>query len=389
MASGQLLTALRQPHKLDSGAATPKGGGSCLLLGERRKFFAGGRGGAFFQKSRSPRTLPSQDGIKCKTFLTEVVVAVTMGTTILGKGGLCMASVNWGKCHSATEAKAVLRHNCKDTRQATKTHSNKQLDTSKTYLNYGSREGHTYADACARYDARLDEVLSYGHTDKRAKTTMVCLEAPTPKDLPADRERAWFARFRDIAIEQLGRENFVGMWVHEDEVHDYVDPVMGEPVTSRHHAHMGFVAASGDGNEARLCGKELSSRANMVKLNNAVESMSVSEFGVHFMDGSKRKSRGKVEDLKRKSAAKLAELAAELERREARLDARERALDEREASLQERERKLKAAPAKSAAASPAAPRKSGVRSLDSIRRQTHASARTVDGYAGQGYEKGR
>lgn len=304
-----------------------------------------------------------------------------------------MASVNWMKVQSASAAKAMFRHDCKDTRQATANHSNKQLDVSLTPGNYGSREGNTYADACARYDARIDEIDQAGKSSRRKdRVTMVSLNVPTPVDLPQSEERRWFARVRDVSVELLGQDNFLGMWVHQDEKHEYKDAITGDDATSRTHAHMGFVPGIGEGDKVRLCAKELVSRANMVKLNNAIEEMSVSEFGVHFMDGSKRKSRAKVEDLKRKSAAKLAELADELERREARLDERERALDEREVSLQQRERALEAAeaaPVESAAVVPAAPAKPGFRSLASIRQQTRKQARSVDGYNGQGPQFGR
>lgn len=302
-----------------------------------------------------------------------------------------MASVNWKKCSGGTQAKALLRHHCKDTRQATENHSNKELDKRMTRLNYGSREGKTYADACARYDARVAEVLSYGNTDKRSKVTMFCLEAPTPKDLPAEKQRAWFGRVRDIAVDQLGRENFIGLWVHVDEVHDYKDAVTGLDATSRVHCHMGFVAGVGEGNEARLCGKDFSSLKNINKLNDTIEQMSMDEFGVHFMDGSKRKSKAKVGDLKRRSKAKaeeLEELKEKLELKEAALNERERALDAREASLQERERAVEAAeaaPAKPAAAETG--RKSV--SLNEVKKRTRSQLNALDYGYGQGIEKGR
>ena len=51
----------------------------------------------------------------------------------------------------------------------------------------------------------------------------------------------------------------------------------------------------------KLNGKWFSSRANMIKLNNSIHRMAPEQFGVTFMDGSKRKSRKTVEQLKNES----------------------------------------------------------------------------------------
>ena len=74
----------------------------------------------------------------------------------------------------------------------------------------------------------------------------------------------------------------------------------------------------------KLNGKWFSSRANMVKLNNSIHRMAQEQFGVMFMDGSKRKSRKTVEQLKNESAY----LAIQQE-----LDAQKMALDTQTAEV--------------------------------------------------------
>lgn len=262
-----------------------------------------------------------------------------------------MASVNWMKVQSATAVKAQFRHDCKDTRIATASHSNEQLDVSKTPLNYSTREGSTYADACQRYDNRVAE-LDGTSSHRKDRVTYVGLYIPTPKNLaPAD-EKAWMGQAKRIACDMLGQQNFVGMWVHKDEQHEYIDPRTKQVETSRVHAHLGFVPEV----DGRLCGRKFVTRANMVKLNNALEDMSVKVFGVRFLDGTQKKSDGKVEDLKRESAKALEEGFADLERREAAVSAKEAELERREAELNKREAELRKREA-ALKATPAAPAK--------------------------------
>lgn len=299
-----------------------------------------------------------------------------------------MASVQWTKFKGHGAVKAVLRHNCSDTREVQQNHSNKQLDTSKTHLNYGMYEN--YAEACKRYDDRIAE-LAPKSSKRKDQVTGLGLVFPVPATLPEEQHMDWFARCAGIICDTFGDENVMGFHVHRDEEHEYLHHETGELTTSRVHAHATVVPEY----EGRLCAKQVETRANIRKLNNAIEDMSQREFGVHFLEGKgngKGKQTVRAEDLKRKSAVKLNELAADLERREAALDARERELNEREANLQRRERALEAAvvaPTKSAAATPAAPTKRGPRSLASIKQQTSREARSVEGYSNNGPQYGR
>lgn len=86
--------------------------------------------------------------------------------------------------------------------------------------------------------------------------------------------------------------------MHQDEKHAYIHAGTGERCMSRSHLQC-YVVPEHNG---KLNGKWFSSRANMVKLNNSIHRMAQEQFGVMFMDGSKRKSRKTVEQLKNESA---------------------------------------------------------------------------------------
>lgn len=108
--------------------------------------------------------------------------------------------------------------------------------------------------------------------------------------------------------------------MHQDEKHAYIHAETGERCMSRSHLQC-YVVPEHNG---KLNGKWFSSRANMVKLNNSIHRMAQEQFGVMFMDGSKRKSRKTVEQLKNESAY----LAIQQE-----LDAQKMALDTQTAEV--------------------------------------------------------
>jgi hypothetical protein len=59
--------------------------------------------------------------------------------------------------------------------------------------------------------------------------------------------------------------------------------------------------------DGKLNGKWFSSRANMIQLNNSIHAMTLMKFGLEFMDGSKKGSVKRVEQLKHESEARAYE----------------------------------------------------------------------------------
>lgn len=230
-------------------------------------------------------------------------------------------------------------------------HSNKDIRKDLIQNNFQMKR--TYSETAKAYDDRIAYLDAQEGANKRKdRVTCFSLEIPFPERLNALDGVSWTNRVLSAISGQYGRQNILQAYVHRDEVHDYVDAETGKQRTSRSHIHV-LVIPEHDG---KLNGKWFSSKANMNKLNNTIQAMTQSEYGCNFMDGSKRKSRAEVEelknrsdikaleaDLKRQYDAKEALLMQERERQERAnkgLIERSRALDEREAALDAREQKL-------------------------------------------------
>ena len=221
-----------------------------------------------------------------------------------------MAAVQWtgGKCKGGGEAKAVLRHNDKDERLKHE-HTNADIDLAKTKDNYSYR-GLTYCQKCRAYDNRLS-LLEQGRASsgKNARVTMMSLVIYAPKDLPFDKIQEWFMAVGDILDSRYG-SNFIDLDVHTDELHAYIDPGTREVVTSRVHGHAAIVPDV----DGKLNGKQFSARKNISSLNNAIHEMTMKQYGVMFMDGTKKKGTKSVEELKRDSEKAAAEMEQTIER---------------------------------------------------------------------------
>lgn len=215
-----------------------------------------------------------------------------------------MASVDWKKYKSKQYVKAVLRHNCNDTREQTQEHTNPHIQPDKTHLNTGFHD--TYADAKKRFE-RGYKRLTEGKTVRKDAVVGLGFSVPVPKGLPEDKTEAFLGRVHEILCNRYGAENVVSFSIHRDERHEYIDPDTKQKEESRDHAQ-GIILPEVDGG---LCAKKVLSRKNMISLNDEIDRMSRAEFGLAFVDGSKRKSRGSVEHMKNESLKAENELLRE------------------------------------------------------------------------------
>lgn len=205
-----------------------------------------------------------------------------------------MASVNYMKCKSAGEAKAMMRHSEKQERLKHE-HSNPDIDKSLTEQNT-SLYGLSYQDMCQKYDERIRVLDETTNTNKRSdRVTMFLLEYSVPEGLPVWLEREYLADCEKLIAEQYGERNIIESERHMDEKHKYMDH--GEEKMSRAHGHT-FVVPEIDG---KLNGKKFSSKNKMIKLNQSIEKMSVQKYHVHFMTGKEARHQT-VEEMKRESA---------------------------------------------------------------------------------------
>lgn len=221
---------------------------------------------------------------------------------------MASAKFEGGKCKGSAKAKAFLMHDEKEQRLEHE-HTNEHIDKAKTHMNT-SAYGLSYEEACEKYDKRIAELDATTNTNKRKdRVTMQSIEIPVPKGLPHDKHQEFFDNVKDILCEMYGEENLVEAYYHFDEEHEYTDPVTKQKEMSRNHGHYNFVPEC----EGQLNGKWFSSRANMKKLNGAIDRMAQKEFGMSFMDGSRKKGKKSVEQLKNES--KEAELVQQMQDR--------------------------------------------------------------------------
>ncbi len=204
-----------------------------------------------------------------------------------------MASVNFMKCKTAGEAKAMMRHSEKEERLKHQ-HSNPDIDKSLTKDN-ASMYGLSYAEMCEKYDERIRVLDETTNTNKRAdRVTMFSLEFTVPEGLPTYLEEAYLSDCEKLIAEQYGERNVIESTRHLDEKHIYVEK--GEEKLSRAHAHV-FIVPEIDGT---LNGKKFSSKAQMMKLNKSINEMSLEKYKIPFMTGKLARHQT-VEQLKNDS----------------------------------------------------------------------------------------
>ena len=211
-----------------------------------------------------------------------------------------MASAKFenGKCKGGSAAKALMRHNdiSIESRKIAAI-ENPHIDISKSHLNF-SLDKLTYQQRCEKYDRRINKLDNTTNTNKRKdRVTMQGIEIPKPLDLDNNQLADWFSDVYQILIDSYGADNVIYGDIHVDEVHDYIDSVTGEWVTSREHGHFGVVPEV----DGKLNGKAFFSRKNMRILNKSIEKMTKEKYGCQFMTGEKRRSKQTIDELKNKS----------------------------------------------------------------------------------------
>ena len=288
-----------------------------------------------------------------------------------------MAGVQWsGGKLTRSQFGAAQRHNEKEERLKSK-HSNEDIDKSETERNW-SVNGLSYKERMQKLDNRLSEIdTGRKARGKNQRVVAQSLLGYVPPEIEAQGEdalREWVMGFYACVAEQVGEENIIDADVHCDEQHEYVDPDTGEIVMSRIHVHLVFVPAiteeerqikeqkldeNGEperdargkirykvvGREKvqldkpKLNAKQVAARANITRLNTAVDDMTFERFGVHYVTGKGKKGTRskKVEQLKVESAKAAEKKAAELEKRNAEL---ERELEQAKAEV-EHERRVR------------------------------------------------
>lgn len=188
-----------------------------------------------------------------------------------------MASCDFMKATYSKASSGGMRVHLEGESRETHGHSNTDIDTSKTHLNY-SIGCETYAKALEHLKDRTSEVDKEipPLRVKKDRITAVFLEIPCPNEI-VDRDK-FFQKAYDFACERLGKDNVHGGFVHKDEVHEYTDK-NGHIRTSLEHMH---VLASPYTAEKGINGKAFLTKQFLIEWNKAFCQMVDKEFNVQF-----------------------------------------------------------------------------------------------------------
>lgn len=230
-----------------------------------------------------------------------------------------MSSVNWSKIRTASEAKAKIAHNAKETRLE-RNHSNPHIDKSKIHLNLNF-DGRTYRQRCKAYDDRVSFCKGNMKRVRSDAITMIGLNVKIPENLThADYalQAEWCRDAYQIIRDFVGKENVVSATADFDEVHEYFDPDLKKMVLSRPEVDVKFVPEV----NGKLSAKAWQTKGTMTKLNNQIEQMTEQKYHMTFLTGKGGKNLS-AEELKAQSIIAEAEYNAEQILKEAEREADE------------------------------------------------------------------
>ena len=216
-------------------------------------------------------------------------------------------------------------------------------DIDKSLADYNEMAG-TAEDARTRIRetiARVDAATPPKRVRADRKTIAeLCI--PAPRAGMNDEDARRFLTAACMALVDAPGMHVVGIGLHGDEVHEYVDPDSKSRVQSRLHVHV-LVVPDVPGKGCNM--KSWLTKARYSEINRLMDKVCMKELGYSYQDGTKSRSRGDVERVKAESLrAEAAELTAKIDnlRHEAaELDkARQRARQDAARATQEADRAI-------------------------------------------------
>lgn len=216
-------------------------------------------------------------------------------------------------------------------------------DIDKSLADYNEMAG-TTEDARTRIRetiARVDAATPPKRVRADRKTIAeLCI--PAPRAGMNDEDARRFLTAACMALVDAPGMHVVGIGLHGDEVHEYVDPDSKSRVQSRLHVHV-LVVPDVPGKGCNM--KSWLTKARYSEINRLMDKVCMKELGYSYQDGTKSRSRGDVERVKAESLrAEAAELTAKIDnlRHEAaELDkARQRACQDAARATQEADRAI-------------------------------------------------
>lgn len=165
--------------------------------------------------------------------------------------------------------------------------------------------------------ARIRETIAWVDSvtpPKRVRSdrkTVAELCIPAPRVGMSDQDARRFLTAACMELVRTPGMHVVGIGLHGDEVHEYVDPDSKNRVQSRLHVHV-LVVPDIPGRGCNM--KSWLTKARYKELNQLLDRVCERELGYTYQNGSGQQSRGDVERMKQRSLqAEAAELTAKID----------------------------------------------------------------------------
>lgn len=143
------------------------------------------------------------------------------------------------------------------------------------------------------------------------RKTVAELCIPAPRVGMSDQDARRFLTAACMELVRTPGMHVVGIGLHGDEVHEYVDPDSKNRVQSRLHVHV-LVVPDVPGRGCNM--KSWLTKARYKELNQLLDRVCERELGYTYQNGSGQQSRGDVERMKQRSLqAETAELTAKID----------------------------------------------------------------------------
>lgn len=143
------------------------------------------------------------------------------------------------------------------------------------------------------------------------RKTVAELCVPAPRSGMSDQDARQFLTAACEALVEAPGMHVVGVALHGDETHEYIDPDSKERVQSRLHLHV-LVVPDVSGHGCNM--KSWLTKSRYKEINQLLDRVCKRELGYTYQDGTKSRSRGDVERVKVKSLqAEAAELTAKID----------------------------------------------------------------------------
>lgn len=189
-------------------------------------------------------------------------------------------------------------------------YGNKNIDA--TLADYNEMAG-TAEDARTRIRetiARVDAATPPKRI-RADRRTVAELCIPAPRVGMSDQDARRFLTAACMELVRTPGMHVVGIGLHGDEVHEYVDPDSKNRVQSRLHVHV-LVVPDVPGHGCNM--KSWLTKARYGEINRLMDKVCERELGYSYQDGSKQRNRGSVEQMKVASLqAEAAELTAKID----------------------------------------------------------------------------